>query len=104
MTAAPTMFPAEVKNALIHQKAKLLERLNGAEGNSEYLKRATEVIATLNHNRELWAALGYDYKTREIAKMIADRCFDMRNHAMHHETAKRAMLVGQMANQCLVRS
>lgn len=51
-----------MENALIHQKDNLIKLVN----DGQYEK----AIMLLNFVEELWAAVGYEYKTKEIKERI----------------------------------
>ncbi len=60
------------ENALVHQKDQLIKLVN--DGDYE------KAIMLLDFVKEMWLAMGYDYKTREIKERIANA---IREHVWH---------------------
>jgi uncharacterized protein YfkK (UPF0435 family) len=71
-----TDIESVVDNALFHQKNKLMDLLNQftiEQKNIPFiLDNIRQVLEFLEFNAELWRALSYDYKTKEILAYAHD--------------------------------
>lgn len=60
---------AERENALMGQKARIIEAINAASDSHE-LRAAFDLLVFAS---ELWHAVGYGYKVRELTQRVRDR-------------------------------
>ena len=80
-----TTLPDNVESALIHQKDKIL-----AEINDGYSPRDFEtVLAQIDFIRELWEAIGYGYKTRELLARLRDATEAARDRDNQYSEARQ---------------